>query len=53
VNFLGKKAAEGLAVAGAGSLVQTRCSVWCDQKSDYRPPYLDDEPVRLTLSVDL
>jgi len=26
---------------------------WYDQESDYRPPYLDDEPVRLALSVDL
>ena len=24
-----------------------------DQELDYRPPYLDDEPVRLALSVDL
>lgn len=26
---------------------------WYDQELDYRPPYLDDEPVRLALSVDL
>ena len=26
---------------------------WYDQELDYGPPYLDDEPVRLALSVDL
>jgi hypothetical protein len=26
---------------------------WYDQELDYRPPYLDDEPVRLALPVDL
>jgi len=26
---------------------------WYDQELDYRPPYLDDEPVRLALSFDL
>jgi hypothetical protein len=26
---------------------------WYDHQLDYRPPYLDDEPVRLALSVDL
>ena len=26
---------------------------WYDQELDYRPPYLDDEPVRLALAVDL
>ena len=25
---------------------------WYDQELDYRPPYLDDEPVRLAVSVD-
>ena len=35
------------------SAVRARCSAWCGEELDYRSPYLDDEPVRLALAVDL